>query len=207
MNLKPNQLQQNGYVLLDSLEHKALIPFIQIYLKKKTFAVIFYWAANMLIFLIILLRLYQFYQPEKFKFGDAIGHLSYGFALAFCLIPIHEYIHVLAYKSQGAKTTSYDVNLKKFYFMAIADKFVANRKEFTVVALAPFVLISFAFLIVFLCVEPLWTFTILGILFTHTACCSGDFGLLSYFEFYKHKKIVTYDDKENGISYFYELPE
>lgn len=207
MNLKPNQLQQNGYVLLDSLEHKALIPFIQIYLKKKTFAVIFYWAANMLIFLIILLRLYQFYQPEKFKFGDVIGHLSYGFALAFCLIPIHEYIHVLAYKSQGAKTTSYDVNLKKFYFMAIADKFVANRKEFTVVALAPFVLISFAFLIVFLCVEPLWTFTILGILFTHTACCSGDFGLLSYFEFYKHKKIVTYDDKENGISYFYELPE
>lgn len=207
MNVKPNQLQQYGYILLDSLEHKALIPFIQIYLKKKTFAVIFYWATNILIFLIILLRLYQFFQLGKFKIIDVLDHLSYGVALAFCLVPIHEYIHALAYKSQGAKTTSYDVNLKKFYFMAIADKFVANRKEFTIVALAPFLIISSTFLISLLFVEPLWTFTILGILFTHTACCSGDFGLLSYFEFYKHKKIITYDDKENGISYFYELQQ
>jgi hypothetical protein len=42
------------------------------------------------------------------------------------------------------------------------------------------------------------------ILFAHTAMCSGDFGLLNYFEFYKDKEIVTYDDVENKISYFYE---
>ena len=33
--------------------------------------------------------------------------------------------------------------------------------------------------------------------------CSGDFGLLSYFEFNKDKQVVTYDDIENKISYFY----
>ena len=33
--------------------------------------------------------------------------------------------------------------------------------------------------------------------------CSGDFGLLNYFEFNKEKQIVTYDDVENKISYFY----
>jgi len=59
-------------------------------------------------------------------------------AIAFALIPSHEYIHVLAYKSKGAKNTSCDANLKKFYFMAIAYRFVANKKEFQIVALAPF---------------------------------------------------------------------
>jgi len=31
----------------------------------------------------------------------------------------------------------------------------------------------------------------------------GDFELLSYFEFHKNKQVVTYDNKDNGISYFY----
>jgi hypothetical protein len=33
--------------------------------------------------------------------------------------------------------------------------------------------------------------------------CSGDFGILSYFELHKDKEVVTYDDIENKISYFY----
>jgi RNA polymerase sigma factor (sigma-70 family) len=37
----------------------------------------------------------------------------------------------------------------------------------------------------------------------HAAMCSGDFGLLSYFEYHKTKQVATYDDVENKISYFY----
>ena len=88
-----------------------------------------------------------------FMFGLCVGnnscslsqsftHFSYGIVIAFVLIPIHEYIHVQAYKWQGAKQTAYDVNWKKFYFMATADQFVASRKEFQIVALAPFVVIT-----------------------------------------------------------------
>jgi len=33
--------------------------------------------------------------------------------------------------------------------------------------------------------------------------CAGDFGILSYFEFNKEKQVVTYDDVENNVSYFY----
>lgn len=43
----------------------------------------------------------------------------------------------------------------------------------------------------------------MGVLLAHTAMCSGDFGLLSYFEFNKEKNVVSYDDVENKISYFY----
>ena len=124
-------------------------------------------------------------------------------AIAFLLVPLHEYIHVLAYKSQGATNTSYDANLKKFYFMALADKFVANKKEFEVVALAPFTSITTILIIFLFVVSHTWALTIVGILLTHTAMCSGDFGLLSYFEFHKDKKVVTFDDVENKVSYFY----
>jgi hypothetical protein len=33
--------------------------------------------------------------------------------------------------------------------------------------------------------------------------CSGDFGLLSYFDVHRDKEMVTYDDKAAGRSYFY----
>jgi hypothetical protein len=120
-------------------------------------------------------------------------------------VPLHEYIHVLAYRSQGAVNTSYAANLKKFFFMALADKFVANKKEFEVVALAPFVVISMAAVILFLVLSKEWQLSMAGLLLAHTAMCSGDFGLLSYFEMHKDKQVVTYDDVENKLSYFYGL--
>ena len=87
--------------------------------------------------------------------------------------------------------------------MALADKFVANRKEFQIVALLPFIVISTTLLILLCFAGQVWSFTILGVLLTHTAFCSGDFGLLSYFDYHKDKDVVTYDDIENRISYFY----
>jgi hypothetical protein len=110
---------------------------------------------------------------------------------------------VLAYKLVGAKNTSYDVNLKKFYFLAIADKFVTSELEFKIVALAPFLTITMALLAFSFLSGDLWKVSIFTALMTHSIGCSGDFALLSYFEFYKEKKVVTYDDKENNVSFFY----
>jgi len=58
--------------------------------------------------------------------------------------------------------------------------------------------------VLLLLVSNLWVFTILGILLIQTAFTSGDFDLLSYFEFHNDKEIVTYDDKSSKISYFYQ---
>lgn len=202
MKLNPSDLENNGFKLQDELGHKELIPFVRSYMKKRTFYTVFYTICNLIVAVGIVL-LFVIHRNTQIEFGDGIAYLSYGFAIAFLLIPLHEFIHVLAYKSQGAKDTSYDTNLKKFYFMAMADKFVANRKEFTIVALAPFAVISLVLILLLFLVDSYWMYTILGILLTHTAFCSGDFGLLSYFEFHKDKEVVTYDDKENRVSYFY----
>jgi hypothetical protein len=203
MNLSVAQLETHGYVLVDKLDHQELVPFIQTYMKKRTFYSTFYIIANLfLLGMIAGIMGWRSQQPD-FHFERGFSFLSYGIAMAFALVPLHEFIHVLAYKSQGAQHTSYDANLRKFIFMAVADQFVANRKEFTIVALAPFVVISIALLVALPFAGVYWQLTILGILFTHTACCSGDFGILSYFRFHKDRDIVTYDDRVNKVSYFY----
>jgi Putative zincin peptidase len=203
MNIEPSVLSQMGYEKIDSLGHKELVPFIRTYMKKRTRFSILYYASNILIFALTGYLFTDDVNSAAYSIGDRFTYFSYGLAIAFGLIPIHEYIHVLAYKSQGAKNTSYASNIKKFYFMALADKFVADKREFQIVALAPFVVITLFLIILLLIVNGGWTLTIAGILLTHTAMCSGDFGLLSFFDYHKDKDIVTYDDISNGISYFY----
>lgn len=203
MNIRPDELTENGYVLLDKLGHKELVPFIRTYMKKKTKYSAFYYLMNIVVFGLAGYFFVDGYNLADYNFLDRFTHFSYGLAIAFLLVPFHEYIHVLAYKSQGATNTSYDANLKKFYFMALADKFVANKKEFEIVALAPFTVITIILTVLFFLVDTNWTLTIISVLLAHTAMCSGDFGLLSFFEFHKDQEAVTYDDVENKISYFY----
>jgi hypothetical protein len=203
VKIRPEELTENSYTLLDKLGHKELVPFIRTYIKKKTKYSIFYYLSNFIIFGLAGYFFMKDFNTTSFDIGNRFTHFAYGLAIAFALMPLHEYIHVLAYKSQGATNTSYDANLKKFYFMALADKFVANKREFEIVALAPFTFITTILTILLFLVNSNWTLAIIGILLTHTAMCSGDFGLLSYFEFNKDKQVVTYDDTENKISYFY----
>ncbi len=203
MTLQPAELAEQNYVLIDKLHHNELVGFIQLYMKKRTTYVVFYYLANLLVFALAGYFFVEGYALPDYNVGERFTHFSIGLALAIALLPLHEYIHVLAYRSQGAKNTLYAANLKKFYFMALADQFVANKKEFEVVALAPFAVISLTLLVLLFVVSPSWTITIIGTLLAHTAMCSGDFGLLSYFEFHKDKQPVTYDDVESKTSYFY----
>lgn len=203
MKLKPEELIANKYELLDELNHQELIPFIQKYMKKVTKFSIFYFSINFTLFGLTGYFFAKGLSIEDYSFGQLFTYFSYGLAIAIALLPIHEYIHVLAYKSQGAINTSYDSNWKKFYFMALADKFVANKKEFTIVALSPFLIITTVLVALLFFVNFNWTMTLIGALLAHSSMCSGDFALMSYFDFHKDKKIVTYDDVENKISYFY----
>jgi hypothetical protein len=204
MKIKPEELENNNFILKDKLEHKEMIPFVQTYIKKKTKYTYLYYFSNILALLIVLFIFFKDYNNQGFNFSNQLLYISRGLLIAFLLVPLHEYLHVIAYKSQGALKTSYDVNLKKFYFLAIADGFVANKKEFEIVALTPFLVISFLLLLILPFVSSALALSVSATLLMHTAMCSGDFGLLSYFEFYKDKEIVTYDDANNKISYFYE---
>lgn len=185
------------------LEHNELPVFLRKYLNKRTTISIVFYGLNIVFLLVAMFLFIINFQERMLAILNWAYHYFIGFSIAFLLVPLHEYIHVLAYKSQGAKNTSYDSNIKKFYFMALADKFVANKNEFRIVALAPFISITIILLLLLTISTYNWSLTILGILLCHTAMSSGDFSLLSFFEFHSDKEVVTYDDVENKITYFY----
>ena len=203
MKLKPEELQENGFVLLDRMDHSGLVPFVKKFLNKRTWFSLIYYLSVIFSFALLLFFATKLYHSGNLPINKILLRVSLGILLSFALIPIHELIHALVYKLLGAKKTSYDVNLKKFYFLAIADQFVASKGEFQIVALAPFLIISLALIASAFLAGELWKIAMLSMLMTHSALCSGDFALLSYFEFNKKKKVVTYDDKENMTSFFY----
>jgi len=121
MKLSPEELTENGYILLDQLGHQELVPFIQTYMKKRTKFSVIYYICNLIIFGLTGYLLVLDFNSETYSFAAKFTGFSYGLALAFLLLPLHEYIHVIAYKINGAANTSYDANLRKFYFMALAE--------------------------------------------------------------------------------------
>lgn len=135
--------------------------------------------------------------------GDVLKYFGNGCAITFLLIPPHEILHGIAYKLCGAKKVSYKANWRKLYFMAVADKFVTFRKQFYFIALLPVTLISIIMLIAAYFASPTGQIMWLTVGLVHASMCAGDFGLMSFFAENKHREVVTYDDVENEISYFY----
>jgi len=203
MNLKPEELEENGYILLDEMNHKEIIPFVKKFLYKRTWFSSLYNLSIIISFFVLLFFCIKFDRSGIDTFDNILTQIVFGFLLTLALVPVHELIHALAYKLMGAKKTSFDANLKRFYFLAIADQFVTSRQEFKIIALAPFLVISLALLIASFLVNDGWKITIFTMLTIHSFACSGDFGLLSYFEYNRKKEVVTYDDKENKVSFFY----
>lgn len=204
MKISTDDLESNGYIQLCQFKHSELIPFIQMYLRKGTIAVKLYLFCNIIIILSSVIYLVSELHNNSFFY--LFLKFSNGLALSFLLIPVHEFIHGVAYRLFGAKYISFSFNLKKIIFIAFADKFVASKKEFKIILLAPFIIISTLLLITLTLINASWQITILGILLTHTAMCSGDFGLLSYLEVNKEKQVITFDDIKNKTTFFYYKP-
>ncbi|MBL0095147.1 MAG: DUF3267 domain-containing protein [Bacteroidetes bacterium] len=135
--------------------------------------------------------------------GDSILKLFLGFFVFFLIVPIHELIHGIGYKLAGAEKVSYKAIWKQMIFYAMADRFVARKKQFVLLAIAPFVLINTLFITLFLYLPEPVSWVSYGALLMHTAGCSGDFALMSYFYNYWEKNPVTYDDVVGQMSYFF----
>lgn len=206
MKLTPEELENNGYQLIEKLDHFELVPFVKKYLYRFGFWPFFFLAFNFALLAIIGGMIATAIAVEELDGSRALGSTAIGFGLAFLLIPLHEFIHAMAYRICGAKEVTYDADLKMLVFMAIAHRFVAAKNEFRFVAIAPFAVISLlAFAAIPFC-SGYQTYTLLGLIFTHAAFCGGDFAMLSYFSYHKHMDLVTWDDKENKVSYFLGKP-
>ncbi|UCG27380.1 MAG: DUF3267 domain-containing protein [Bacteroidales bacterium] len=128
-----------------------------------------------------------------------------GFVLwPLLLIPLHELIHAVIYKLNGAPKIKFGVRPEYYMFYVTADKFVIGRNQFLLVAFGPFLLISglLVWCIIFFNPPLMWSFVIC--LFVHTTMCIGDFALAGFLMKFRENEIYTFDDMETGISYFYK---
>ena len=203
MTIKPEDLEQQGYRLSAELTHADMIPFIKEYIKKINPITLFYWSFNIII--LLLIGCFSIVDTQL-EFSEKFDKFFLGVFFFFLLLPIHELIHGGVYKFFGAQKVRYGAVWKKMMFYAIAPLFVANSREFRIVAYAPFVLINSALILTGFFVGESIQWMLAGTLLFHTAGCSGDFGLLSYFYENKHTHVVTYDDAESGKTFFYTRP-
>ncbi|MDD2382294.1 MAG: DUF3267 domain-containing protein [Mariniphaga sp.] len=141
------------------------------------------------------------FQGENNPLFWALGALVFSFSL---LIIMHELLHFLALKWTGAPRINIGGSLKKFIFYAEADRHVLNRKQYTRVALTPFVAVKMATLtgMLFTAGHPAFNFWMV-VMSVHSLFCAGDFGMLAFFSRFPDSKIYTFDMKEEKRSYFF----
>lgn len=175
------------------MNHDEIVEFIKPWLKKKNvYTRIYNYTLMSGLFIISSYFSYTYFSGE-FQM-KAVSDLFLGAALGFLVIPLHEWLHGIAYKMMGAPKIDYRANWKKLVFYAAADGYTAGYKEFRFVALLPFSVISSLGLTIMVWSGFEWAVLMVGFIFSHAACCGGDFGLLSYMYEHKDQGIVTLDD-------------
>jgi hypothetical protein len=207
--MHPNysELQNNEerYKILLTLKHSDIAKFVGSYLYSKTPLASAYRNFLLVSFLLfIFITTYLLFINSN----KCLIHLS-GFILGiisfFLLVAPHEIIHGLMYKYFGAPKVKYGVIWSKLAFYAIAPNFVVIKKQFMLLAAAPFVMISAALLtmIVYSFGNPFWHFYFWGLFLTHSLGCVGDFAMIAFFELQGKQVVYTFDDEKEGVSYFY----
>jgi hypothetical protein len=194
-----DELRGPGFVQLDSLRHDDLLPFAARYFFDQTSWITWLHHALSIGAVIILVSAGV---VLDIPFFAAARQFALGFAAMFLLVlPIHEALHAAAYAACGARRIQWKILWRYLAAYVVAERFVASRAVFLIVALAPFVIITPA-LIVAAVVWPAWAVFWLTILLWHTAGVSGDWALMNYYWLNRQREIFTYD--EDGWSYFFE---
>ena len=141
--------------------------------------------------------------------GHSFANIMYAF-LGFLVfpvfsIPIHEVLHAITFYISGARDIRVGMMLKQYMFYVTAHRYVASPVQFIIVALTPFLVISLAAICLIITLPPLWKWSFSVFLFVHSTMCIGDFALINFYYMNRGKKIYTWDDAENKITYFYEI--
>jgi hypothetical protein len=96
------------------------------------------------------------------------------------------------------------MDLKQYLFYVTAHRYVTTQLQFSIVAVAPFLIISAGMSFLVLYLPGLWKWSFSLFLFVHATMCAGDFALLNLYFLNRDKKIYTWDDIDKKEAYFYE---
>jgi len=209
MRYTPTDIKSNpNFEILDVLNYDSVLDFTRRYIRKNTRSMILFYIFLIGSFIFLVGSLVYGIIEHDRAFLGILKQYFYGLIISFSIIiPVHEIIHGIVYILLGAKKILFGAELKQFAFYAVADDFVTGRTGFYILAISPFIVISFLNLAGFFFVHGVASYTYISMLFFHTTMCIGDFALMSYYDVHKNKNIYTFDDVKSRISYFYYKKE
>ncbi|MCS6980221.1 MAG: DUF3267 domain-containing protein [Flavobacteriales bacterium] len=198
-HVAPEDLPALGFQTFEILETGRVGEFVLRFIGRHS------WLRNIffsIIFLIVLLCIiWVKTAPWSYNSIKPIEWIFWGMLAFFALIPVHEGLHALAYRLSGARNVRVEAHWRQGYFLALAPRFVADRRSFFFVAFLPFVLITGAHGLTIVFIKAEWVTGVWGSLIMHTLGCVGDFSVVRLFLDRSDCEVVTYDDL-SGTTYF-----
>ena len=186
-----------------TVPYQDLIPFIFNYLKKNSGLMLIFWSVCLLfIGITVFVRINI---AGQFPYTHIIVHSILGLIILPVLcIPVHELLHILPYYFSGARNIRIGMDLKQYLFYVTAHRYVASPRQFIIVAIIPYLVISMTSMLLVFLLPGLWKWSLSLFLLVHSTMCAGDFALLNLYFLNRNKKIYTWDDADKKIAYFYE---
>lgn len=198
--MTPEDLSGSDYQLLGELTHATLADFVlEYFLHRNSWLT---WTHHALSFAALSAAVLTAVLQDRGvprTAGDFA--LSIG-ALFVVILPLHEALHAVAYRLVGARDIRWGYSLRMMAVWVIAHRFVAERRTFVFVALAPFVVLN-SLLVAGAIVFPEHAVLLLFLLLVHLHGCSGDWSLLNFVWLHRERGFWTFDDAVTGKSYFF----
>ncbi len=204
MSLQVEDLEdQSKYRQILAVPYSDLTGFVLDYLRKKSELMVLYWSLCLVflgIAIIVRIDIAGYFPLKNIVFHSILGLVIF----PLLSVPLHEFLHVIPFYLVGARNIRAGMDIKQYIFYVTAHRHVTNAKQFRIIALVPFLMVTIVFLFLVLYVTGLWKWSLSLFLFVHTTMCAGDFALLNFYWLNKEKKIFTWDDVDEKMAYFYE---
>lgn len=186
------------------LEFNQMIPFVLEQIRRRSPVSFFFLIVNLVMLAGIIAYIIQVLSADQLAPGKVIVWSLYGIAAgSLAVVPVHEGIHVLAYKILGAGRVHIGADLEQMIFFVTSDRYPVSGKELSFLALAPFVVINLATVGIVIWISPAFLLFPAFFLFTHNLMCIGDYAVVNFV--YLHpRRVYSFDEVEEKRSYFFE---
>jgi hypothetical protein len=188
------------YALIENIDHAAIMGPINTYLKKLTPITIGYGVVVLAGFVAWFVAMVN--GMSQSGLWPAVQPFLGLFIGAFVLIPVHELIHIIAYRLCGARQATMQFDPKTLVALAVADRFVATGRQFYVIAAAPSVVLCGLCVLVALLV-PSVAFVCIGAFAAHAMAALGDWALFNLAWLNRDAEVYTFDDVAARRTYFF----
>lgn len=187
--------------LIERIHYSEMLNFVIDYLKRKSSLMIAYWLLCIVFLLVALsIRISITGSYPKIFLHSLLGMII----LPLISIPIHELLHIIPYYFSGARNIRMGMDLSQYMFYVTAHRYVASSRQFRLVAIFPFIILSIISVFLIYILPGTWKWSISLFMFVHATTCAGDFALLNFYYLNRDKNILTWDDADKKEAYFYE---